>query len=176
MIKYQCWNCGAHNEVAHIKTGKCNHCAHVIPPERVYMAYFLDVDAHTLKMVAIDRHNSLNMIYDLLGCRHIDAVRLDETHVAYCDDEGLLREELPCFTTIEGMPHPLAGNLLFVGTNAHGDDCAPSMSLAELQSRLMITRGVFSPLLENIQTDDAVGVQLRALTLRPVTSAPAICA
>jgi hypothetical protein len=174
MSKYQCWNCGADTDLTNSQSAQCNACGKPIPPDRMFTAYLLDVTCQTLRPVSINRQNSLDTIYSLIGCRHVDAVRLDDTHVAYCDDAGLLQDDLSCFTTIAGLPHPLAGNLVFVGTNAHGDDCTPSLSLADLQSRLIITRGVFTPVLENIQTGDAIGVQLRGLTLRAVTSAPAI--
>lgn len=54
----------------------------------------------------------LEAIYGLIGCDLIDAVRLDDGHAAYVDDEGLLKSPR-FFTMIDGTPY--AGRALFVG-------------------------------------------------------------
>lgn len=54
----------------------------------------------------------IEVIYELLGCDLIDAVRLEDGHAAYVDDEGFDGDP-EFFTVIDGTPY--AGRALFVG-------------------------------------------------------------
>jgi len=90
----------------------CDRCpTHEAAPEGAVRAVLIDPEKGTLQEGLIIP-GDLDAIYGLLGCDLIDAVRLDDGHAAYVDDEGLLKAP-QFFTLIDGTPY--AGRALFVG-------------------------------------------------------------
>jgi hypothetical protein len=68
-----------------------------------------------------------------MDCRLIDAVRFrDTSDVIYVDDEGLYADDQRFFK-VDGVPQPLAGKALYVGTTDDGDDCAPTRTLEQVE-------------------------------------------
>lgn len=58
--------------------------------------------------------------------------------ICWCDDNGLLHDEVPPLWTIDGYNQPIPGRGILRGlTDGDGDHCEPYMSLDEL--RAMIT-------------------------------------
>ena len=51
-----------------------------------FTAYLLDPAAATIRPVEIQSANALETFCRLIGCRLIDRVWLDDTHLAYVDD------------------------------------------------------------------------------------------
>jgi len=95
--------------------------------------YLIDPFAKTVTETSIDRRIGLKDIYRLMDCRLIDAVRFrDTTDVIYVDDEGLYADDQRFFK-VDGVPQPLAGKALYVGTTDDGDDCAPTKTLEQVE-------------------------------------------
>jgi hypothetical protein len=95
--------------------------------------YLIDPFAKTVTETSIDRRIGLKDIYRLMDCRLIDAVRFrDTSDVIYVDDEGLYADDQRFFK-VDGVPQPLAGKALYVGTTDDGDDCAPTRTLEQVE-------------------------------------------
>ena len=77
----------------------------------------------------VDVLDNLEDIYNLLGCRTMDAVGIDESNVLYIDDEGLLKDEQRYFN-INGRN--LAGNGLVMGFNDEGDTIDTTLKTEDL--------------------------------------------
>lgn len=100
-----------------------------------------------LELVEQDIVPGLEGLYQAIGCNLVDVIRGSETHDApfgwacYVDDEGLLTSK-PIMAVVEGRP--VAGNLVFVGTSAEGDDQSLSASeMLDIHARVrLLTRPV----------------------------------
>ncbi len=95
--------------------------------------YLIDPFAKTVTETSIDRRIGLKDIYRLMDCRLIDAVRFrDTSDVIYVDDEGLYADDQRFFK-VDGVPQPLAGKALYVGTTDDGEDCAPTRTVKHVE-------------------------------------------
>lgn len=95
--------------------------------------YLIDPFAKTVTETSLDRRLGLKDIYRLMECSTIDAVRFhDRSDVIYVDDNGLYADDQRFFK-VEGYPQPLAGKALYVGTTEEGEDCAPTLTLDQVQ-------------------------------------------
>jgi hypothetical protein len=137
-------------------------------------AYLLNAAAGTLQVVRLEPHARLDSILQHLGCAAIDAVSIDDQHVAYCDDSGLMNGGLACFSQIKGVAVPLAGNLLIVGTDAYGEDVEPSLSLEQVQQLVTITRAVLVPVLETIDRPGFFGTHVKGFQMQAIRQKPAL--
>jgi hypothetical protein len=89
----------------------CEKCATHEAPAGAVRAVLIDPELGTLQEGML-LPGDLDTIYGLLDCDLIDAVRFEDGHAAYVDDEGLLKNPR-YFTVIDGQPY--AGRALFVG-------------------------------------------------------------
>lgn len=95
--------------------------------------YLIDPFAKTVTETSLDRRLGLKDIYRLMECSTIDAVRFrDRSDVIYVDDNGLYADDQRFFK-VEGYPQPLTGKALYVGTTEEGEDCAPTLTLEQVQ-------------------------------------------
>jgi hypothetical protein len=78
-----------------------------------------------------------------MGWDFIDMVRMDGRLAVVVDDNGL-HKTLPCVTRLDGYPSPLAGNLLIIGTDEHGDTVDVAAGIDEIAGRLNRQAGVAS--------------------------------
>lgn len=90
------------------------------------------IDAFNRKIRQIDREPKLETYYELIGCRTIDAVYLENQNVGYVDDEGLLSNPQHFFHIPGIIPYPLAGNMVIIGTDDQGNDVAPHISADDI--------------------------------------------
>ncbi|MGV1793628.1 DUF3846 domain-containing protein [Rhizobium sp. A37_96] len=138
-----------------------------------FIGYLIDAKAGTIRSVEIDRKDTLKSIYAYIDCTCIDAVRIGEYHVAYCDDNGLV-DGLECFTQLENFPSPLAGNLLVTGVNEEGDSVSPTHSIDLVAGQFLISRAVFDPAFEHIDKPGIIGTRVAGFTIRVQRSRPVI--
>lgn len=138
-------------------------------------AYLMDVEARTIRPVAIDPVNSLVEIRRHVGCDLIDMVRIDRDHCVIVDDNGLT-DELPCFTELKGYASPLAGNLLIVGTDAAGDTVSPRRPIEELAAMLRIRYPVLSPEFEMLNGPTIFGSRVSGFSVKLVKVASTVVA
>lgn len=107
-------------------------------------AIFIDVKKETVERIELpdNSHARMTRIYALLGCRYVDAVRLDTANDAvFVDDEGLLGDmSQQRFFWLEGTHAPLAGFGIILGADYEGETVAPTITLEEVQSRLHFVR------------------------------------
>ena len=80
--------------------------------------------------VELRRENGylLNSMYDLLGCRSVDVIRLTDSIDLWVDDEGMLVSEPKVNTVLMNITYafghgyqPLFGSGLFLSTNEDGE-------------------------------------------------------
>ena len=110
-----------------------------------FTAYLLDPAAATIRPVVILAETSLETFYRLIGCSCIDSVCLDDTHLAYVDDEGLSS----CVTGLWSLKgsdmSPVAGRAIIVADDGAGGDATPTIAIQTLAERSRIFRPVIVP-------------------------------
>lgn len=87
---------------------------------RANTAYVLDPETTIFKPVALQVDLGIRPLYEIIGCRLLEVVRIDERHSLFVDEEGL-RDGLTAFTIFEGFPQLIAGKIVLVG----GDGSTP---------------------------------------------------
>ena len=82
------------------------------------------IDPFTETIELVDYSGDYKDIYTLLECDLFATVYIDDCDTIYVDDEGLYQEPQRFFQ-YKGMPQPLAGRGLILGTDEEGDstDC-----------------------------------------------------
>jgi hypothetical protein len=130
-----------------------------------FTGYLVDAKAGTICRVEIDRNDVLKSIYAHIGCTCIDAVRMDDHHTVYCDDNGLV-DGLECFTQLADFPSPVAGNLLVTGMNEEGDSVSPRHSIDVIAGQFLIFRAVFDPAFEHIDRPGIIGTRVAGFDIR----------
>ncbi|MFC3722017.1 DUF3846 domain-containing protein [Neoaquamicrobium sediminum] len=138
-------------------------------------AYLVEVERRTIRIVTIDRANSLADIRQHIGCGLIDMVRIDRSHSVVVDDNGLT-DTLSCFTELEDYASPLAGNLLIVGTDAMGETVSPHRSIEDIAGLLTIRYPVFSPVFEAFSGPNVFGSRVKGFEIRVESRKPEIIA
>ncbi len=138
-----------------------------------FTGYLVDAKAGTIRSVEIDRSDVLKSIYAHIGCTCIDAVRMDDQHTVYCDDNGLV-DGLECFTQLADFPSPLAGNLLVMGVNEEGDSVSPTHSIDVIAGQFLIFRAVFDPAFEHIDRPGIIGTRVAGFDIRIQQDRPKI--
>ena len=112
-----------------------------------FTAYLINPETRSIE--AVDMHGGedhLQDIYRLLDCQLITSAAIDAHNTIYCDDEGLIHGPVYQFFGFSGNLQPLAGRGLVVGLDAEGNDCAPSLSLAEVKERTYFIERLFKDL------------------------------
>jgi hypothetical protein len=102
-------------------------------------AYLIDPFARTVTEVAYEAEN-IEQIAKLVDCETFDFVRTSENGDGmYVDDEGLLKDPSgQAFFIWKGYGAPLAGKVLFVGTNFQtGETVAPKTKLDHVKKHIV---------------------------------------
>jgi hypothetical protein len=79
-------------------------------------------------------------IYNLIDCSTFDVVRCGKYDL-FVDDEGLFKEGQKFFAVFD-YPQPLAGKALVAGCDEEGNTIEPSITIEELEARLLWVDGV----------------------------------
>jgi hypothetical protein len=88
------------------------------------------IDPRAQSITEVEHDDSLENIYELIQATLFDVVRINNAgDVIYVDDEGLFRDG--CFFMVEGIPSPIAGNGLVLGTDHQGRTVAPTLESVE---------------------------------------------
>ena len=110
-------------------------------------AFLIDPDKRTIEPVTLTRKpNALAEIYELLGCKTITVVHLDDHNAVYVDDESLLSGPVYQFFGVKGIGQPLAGRGLVVGIDEDGNDASPKQNLDQLRARLVFIERLYRDL------------------------------
>ena len=117
-----------------------------------FIAYLLDPASATIRPVAIDQEDALESFYKIIGCRLVERLWLvDEKHVVYFDEEGMLNATTGLWTLRGGDSTPVAGRAIIVGDDGEGGDMAPTVSMKTLAERFKIFRPVVVPELVTLE-------------------------
>lgn len=99
--------------------------------------YLINPEHQTIEAVSLKGGgHHLDDIQRLLDCRIITLAPLDGTDGIYCDDEGLLRNDVQHFFGVRGRAEPIAGRGLVLGVDGDGFDTSPSFTLEALRERV----------------------------------------
>lgn len=88
------------------------------------------IDSKECTVTEVEHDDSIHDIYEKLDCRSFDAVRLDNDDTIYVDDEGLYQKHT--YFVVDGMPNPLAGNGLVLGTDLDGYSTDPTYDISTI--------------------------------------------
>ena len=103
--------------------------------------YLINPEQQTIETVHLTGGvHHLDDIQRLLECRIITLAPLDGTDGIYCDDEGLLRNDVQHFFGVRGRAEPIAGRGLVVGVDDNGYDTRPRLTLKALRKRVCFAR------------------------------------
>lgn len=95
-------------------------------------AYLIDPEA--LKISSIDIDNTLEAMYQVIGCDLVEPVQINEQRdTVWVDEEGLLHNPEYFFRLTGPAGHvDLAGKGIVTGTTVDGDNCEPAIGIDEL--------------------------------------------
>lgn len=111
-----------------------------------FIAHLLDPAAAAIRPVTIDQENTLESFYKLIGCRLVERLwMLDDTHVAYFDEEGLMKPTTGLWTLKGHDNAPVAGRAIIVGDDGEGGDKAPTVTMKTMAEYFKIFRPVVVP-------------------------------
>lgn len=86
------------------------------------------IDPYDKSISEIEYDGTLESAYAIISCYTIQGVSIDDDHVVYVDEEGLLHEPKP-FWQWWGSPNPIAGKGLIVKIDGEGEDAAATVPL-----------------------------------------------
>jgi hypothetical protein len=95
------------------------------------------IDPFRQEIQPVEYSGDYTEIQKLIGCKWFTCVYPPDLNgdVIYVDDEGLYVEDQRFFM-IKGVPSPLAGYGLLLGTDDEGDSIRPKSNVMELIQRL----------------------------------------
>lgn len=103
------------------------------------MTYFL-IDPFEKTIAPVYYDGNFHSIYNLIDCEMFDVVRCGKYDL-FVDDMGLFREDQKFFATFD-YPQPLGGKALVVGVDREGETIPPSITLEELEARVLFVEAV----------------------------------
>ena len=110
-----------------------------------FTALLLDPAAATIHPVEILTANALETFYRLIGCNLVDRVWLDDTHLAYVDDEGLTECITGLWSQKDSDMSPVAGRAVIVADDGEGGDTTLTVPIEKWAKRFRIFRPVIVP-------------------------------
>ena len=94
------------------------------------------IDVKTQEIKEVEHDGKLQNIYDLIDCRTIDIVRIDDVNGIFVDDEGLLKDNLYFEYSGSENVFKLAGNGLILGVNDEGNSISPTLTVEDVKSKV----------------------------------------
>ena len=95
--------------------------------------YLIDVKSREIRVVDIKDWQDIS---PTIGCEIFSCPHIDGNDVLYCDDEGLLKENIEGFFKLDSYPQPIAGNGLILGDDGEGESIDAHVDLNTLKSRV----------------------------------------
>jgi len=90
-------------------------------------------DHRTENVTPVTYDGELDTLRKLLGVKYVDLMRLDDSHVIFVDDEGLLDRRTTGFAvTYKGRKVEFAGSGLLVG-DSYGQNAPISLDFSDLK-------------------------------------------
>ena len=102
-------------------------------------SYFL-IDPFEKTITPVYYDGDYRSIYTLIDCSTFTVASCG-SYDLFVDDEGLFREDQQFFATVD-YPQPLGGKALVTGVDEEGNTIPPSITLEELEARVMWVAGV----------------------------------
>lgn len=99
----------------------------------------VDPDKRTVEL--IDVPNSLDGIYDAIGCKPspFTCVRVDERNVIYADDEAMFKEPQH-FTRWHGYHYPIANKFVILGVNELGNTVDTDLTTVKVMDSITFVK------------------------------------
>ena len=94
------------------------------------------IDVKTQEIKEGDHDGKLQNIYDLIDCRTIDIVRIDDVNGIFVDDEGLLKDNLYFEYSGSENVFKLAGSGLILGVDDEGNSISPTLTVEDVKSKV----------------------------------------
>lgn len=110
-----------------------------------FPAFLLDPAAATIRTVLLNKTEVIASLYRLIGCSRVDRLWLNDRHVVYFDDEGMLGSVTGLFTIRDHDASPVAGRAIIVADDGEGGDTSPILSIEAVAERFRIFRPVITP-------------------------------
>ena len=93
------------------------------------------IDVKTQEIKEVEHDNTLQNIYDLIDCRLIDIVSIDDVNSIFVDDEGILKDNLYFEYSGSENVFKLAGNGLILGVYDVGNSISPTLTIEDVKSK-----------------------------------------
>ena len=94
------------------------------------------IDVKTQEIKEVEHDGKLQNIYDLIDCRTIDIVRIDDVNGIFVDDEGLLKDNLYFEYSGSENVFKLAGSGLILGVDDEGNSISPTLTVEDVKSKV----------------------------------------
>ena len=94
------------------------------------------IDVKTQEIKEVEHDGKLQNIYDLIDCRTIDIVRVDDVNSIFVDDEGILKDNLYFEYSGSENVFKLAGNGLILGVNDEGNSISPTLTVEDVEGKV----------------------------------------
>jgi len=93
----------------------------------------IKIDVAKREVYEIEIEPGLDAMYEAIGCRAVDMVRITQLDDLWIDDCGLLREPQPDKFKFLGHAQPLAGNGLICGYDDQGETVSTALTADTVQ-------------------------------------------
>jgi len=93
----------------------------------------IKIDVAKREVYEIEIEPGLDAMYEAIGCRAVDMVRITQLDDLWIDDCGLLREPQPDKFKFLGHAQPLAGNGLICGYDDQGETVSTALTVEFVQ-------------------------------------------
>lgn len=97
---------------------------------------YLLINPYDKTIAPVYYDGELSSLYAILGCSCVAVVSCGRYDL-FVDDEGLFKQDQKFFVVSDYMFQPLAGMALAVGVDEDGNTVPPSITLEELEARVL---------------------------------------
>ena len=94
------------------------------------------IDVKTQEVKEVECGNNLQNIYDLIDCRLIDIVGIDDVNSIFVDDEGILKDNLYFEYSGSENVFKLAGSGLILGVDDEGNSISPTLTVEDVKGKV----------------------------------------
>ena len=102
----------------------------------------IKIDVVKQEVYQIRIENSLEAMYNIIGCQIMEVVRIDRRNDLWIDEEGLLQNPQLLKFWFKGCHSPLTGNGLVCGFDGEGESISTTLSVEEIKRRVIFLGNV----------------------------------